>query len=75
MSNYNMTMQNIPNSHFCYTYDGKSKSINTDECRSKGVDVNACYTDESEPKSVHKANTRKVKYKEDENFWLWTIKN
>ena len=53
MSNYNMTMQNIPNSHFCYTYDGKSKSINTDECRSKGVDVNACYTDKNDSKRAN----------------------
>ena len=51
------------------------KGLTSTRENKKGVNVNACYTDESEPKIFHKANTRKVKYKEDENFWLWTIKN
>ena len=67
-----MSMENIPNSHFCSLDDSESKSINmektlsqvcsTDERESKSVIVNACSLEKSKWKSVHiSVNTSEVK--------------
>ena len=71
IKNSEISMQNISNLYVCYTYKSKSKSINagktllqvpsTDRSESKRIIVNACSTNESQSKSVHKSlNTREV---------------
>ena len=62
-------MQNIPDQLVCSTDDGESKRINADEKKSKRVIANACYSEESESKSVQiSVNTSKVKDENNESF-------
>ena len=56
----------MSNSRCCSTDERESKMVNVNKSKSKGITVNAWYTDKSESKIVHKLYTRNVKDAKDE---------
>ena len=69
-----MSKQNMSNSRVCYMNDSELKSVHINKIESKRIKSNACSTDKSKSKSVHKiyisVNTNKVKDTNDENLRL-----
>ena len=53
------------------------KKVHVDKSESKRININTCFMDKSESKSVHEmdiiVNTGKVKDKRMKNFWLQII--